>query len=187
MGSFFNNNYIKIQNFIIVVHPGAGHPSKIWPEEYWKNLISRLLNISQVKIIFIGAKNENQLLNEITQGIVNDNLIKLLGVDFSFLAAILFKSNLFIGSDSGPAHLAAAVGLPVVSIFSAANNPRRWQPFTKKLYLFYQDIFCKDCQKKNCFNKYCLRSIRSDDVFEAVWQIITTTGIFQNRGLTPKI
>jgi len=90
-------------------------------------------------------------------------------------AAVLEKAVLFVGHDSGPMHLAAAVGLPCVAIFSARNKPGEWYPFGNRHRILYHQTTCYGCNLVVCkkFDKMCIRSIRVEDVCEAlnvVWE-----------------
>ena len=81
-------------------------------------------------------------------------------------AAAIARARLFVGHDSGPMHLAAAVGTPVVAIFAARNIPRQWFPYGKQHQVVYHRVECWGCGLETCIEqqKKCLMSIRVDEV-----------------------
>lgn len=167
---FLRQNNVTPQDFLIIAHPGSGYESKIWPSEHWTELIEMLLGRPKVKIIVIGVSSETSLIRKVSRN--KDSVIAVIDFNLQFLSAIISKANLLIGSDSGPAHLAAALDIPVVSIFSAENDPTRWEPFSDKLYLFYKDVPCQNCEKRNCPDKICLKLIKPAEIFNTVARII---------------
>ncbi len=118
------------------------------------------------------GKGEENLIKQITKGINDSNVIQVINPNLSDLAALIAWAKIFIGVNSGPGHLAAALNIPVVSIFSAANDPVRWRPFTKKLHLFYCSLPCKNCQKKSCKELTCLKLIKPHKVASVILEAL---------------
>lgn len=114
--------------FRIVLHPGAGLPEKRWPEARFKELAGKLAAVPGAELIVIGSEAEKKL----------DVLPQGASVDFRGRTElrdlpVLFDScHLYIGNDSGPAHVAAAQGMAIISIFSSVNRPEIWKPWTAK-------------------------------------------------------
>jgi ADP-heptose:LPS heptosyltransferase len=92
------------------------------------------------------------------------------------LAGLLQKCDLFISNDSGPVHIASAVGTPVVSIFGRAQkglSPLRWGPTGSKDKVLHKDVGCIQCLAHNCRQEFlCLRSITVEDVVAAAAAIL---------------
>jgi ADP-heptose:LPS heptosyltransferase len=115
-------------------------------------------------------------------------------------AAVLSRARLFCGHDSGPLHLAAAVGTPCVAVFSSRNLPGVWFPYGSQHEVIYHRIDCEGCQREVCpdRNKECIRSITVDEVLAALMRIIdrsrsalgreaAATGVDVNSGVrTPQ-
>ena len=89
-------------------------------------------------------------------------------------AAALKKSALFIGHDSGPMHLSAAVRTPCVAIFSARNKPGVWFPYGEKHRVLYHQTECYGCGLEVCNNedKKCIKSITVEEVLYAMHVIL---------------
>ena len=85
-------------------------------------------------------------------------------------AAAFARAKIFLGHDSGPMHLAAAVNTPVVAIFSGKNIPRVWWPFGAKHRVVYHRVECWGCNFEVCIEqrKKCITSIGMPEVLAAV-------------------
>jgi heptosyltransferase III len=91
---------------------------------------------------------------------------------------LLGSARLFVGHDSGPMHLAAAVGTRCVAVFSARNLPRVWFPFGTNHRVIYHDVPCKGCGLETCtkFKKQCITSVSVDEVFSTVVEALNNRG-----------
>ena len=170
--NFLFRKGVRKNDVLIIIHPGSRDSSRMWPVVYWHKLIKELLNSAPVKIILVVGKGEENLIKQITKGINDSNVIQVINPNLSDLAALIAWAKIFIGVNSGPGHLAAALNIPVVSIFSAANDPVRWRPFTKKLHLFYCSLPCKNCQKKSCKELTCLKLIKPHKVASVILEAL---------------
>lgn len=147
----------------IIFHLGAGQPAKQWPLASWDQLLAQLTSFN---LVVVGTKKDADLLAKLkTQGIIN-----FLGTDLRQTFALIKIADLFIGHDTGPAHMAASVETPVVSIFSYANYPEVWAPARSQVLTF--EVNCKYCQSKECEHITCLKKISVDEVFQAVKNLI---------------
>jgi heptosyltransferase III len=113
----------------VVLHPFSSNPGKKLPPEFWQVLVKRLKKSGNTNVVLIGTdveKEESRILAEQlkTADICGKLKIRELA---SFLK---YNCRLFIGLDSGPMHLAAALNLPTAGLFTI-SNPTRWKPFTK--------------------------------------------------------
>lgn len=115
----------------ILVHPGAGLESKRWPAPCFRQLLERLAG-SGLSLILIGTQEEKNLsvIPDKTGGTILDLRGK---TTLSDLALIMEQCFAFLGHDSGPAHLAAAQGVPVFCLFSPENDPELWHPDAREL------------------------------------------------------
>ncbi len=86
------------------------------------------------------------------------------------LAAVLEQSDLFVGADSGPAHLAAAVGTPAVVLFSGTNDPKQWRPWGTGVTVVRREVRCSPCHRERCPLKDhpCMRGLEVEEVAQAV-------------------
>ncbi|MCK9187958.1 glycosyltransferase family 9 protein [Acidithiobacillus sp.] len=146
-----------------------------WGDENWKALLAFLSRrLPNWTLLTLGANDERIRSAELMtywRG-PSINLCGQLSVRES--ATVLQKSRFFIGHDSGPMHLAAAVGTPCVAIFSSRNLPGIWFPFGKQHRVLYQPMPCQGCNLEVCekYDKACIKSIRVRDVMDAVAGIL---------------
>jgi heptosyltransferase-2 len=120
---------------LIAVHPGASDPSKRWPEHLFEELMGQLFDRYKGTIILVGTEDTSGAAKGIVSS-VRGPVLDLTGkTNVSQLAGLLKRCDLLISNDSGPVHLAAGVGTPVVSIFTRNQpgiNPSRWRPLGRK-------------------------------------------------------
>lgn len=119
------------QDFI-VVSPGGGWKAKCWAPENYAELIRRLAIELPCKVLLTGSREEEDLIRGILQGAESRHASYLPATIIQFIALVR-RARLFVGGDSGPLHLAAAVGTPIVAIYGAQdllNTPERNGPFS---------------------------------------------------------
>jgi heptosyltransferase-3 len=156
---------------ILAMSIGTKVDSNDWGEANWVDLLHRLgTRLPEWGLVAIGAKIErdrSEALLSHWKG-ARLNLCGLLSVRES--ATVLKSSTIYVGHDSGPMHLAAAVGTPCVGIFSARNLPGQWFPYGNKHTVFYERTDCMGCHLDYCteFKKKCILSISPAIVANAV-------------------
>ncbi|MCK4521242.1 MAG: glycosyltransferase family 9 protein [Nanoarchaeota archaeon] len=157
----------------IVINPFAGYPSKEWPLEKFAELIDNLIKKYKTKIIIIGGSNDIQKSESLLQKIQNkDKIINLTGkLKLMQTAALLSLSDLLIGVDSGPMHMASAVGCKTITLIGPTDY-RRWGPYgdKKEHIIIKRNVKCWPCGLlyKCDYDKKCMLSITVEDVLEKV-------------------
>ena len=112
---------IATEQPVVVLHPGAGWPLKSWPIEDWGQLACRIQQQWGVRPLITGGPTEHALVDSIVDQSA-DAAISVAGLlSLGGLAAIYARSSAVVGIDSGPLHLATAVGTPVVGIYGPAG------------------------------------------------------------------
>ncbi|HTK37882.1 MAG TPA: glycosyltransferase family 9 protein, partial [Pyrinomonadaceae bacterium] len=92
-------------------------------------------------------------------------------------AALLHKCTLYLGNDTGTMHLASAVGVPCVAIFSAADRAGQWEPFGNNNYVLRKRVECEGCGLDICcFQNMCLDLISADEVYAACVGVLEDGG-----------
>jgi len=161
----------KIASKFIVVSPGTKQQAKDWGEDNWQKLITLLNNYaSEFDIIFIGSKDEFERCEQL-RAVYKGRCLNLCGkISPRISYAVIRKSLLFIGHDSGPMHLAAAANVNVIAIFSSHNLPGVWYPWGNGHKVFYRYVDCMGCYLTECSTegKKCILSISPSEVFEGV-------------------
>ena len=155
----------------IVLHVGAGTPAKGWPAESWQELVGRLVVRLGARIVLVGGPRDRAVARRILGRRAWPDLADCTGrLDVVELAALLEQADLVVGADSGPAHLAAAVGAPVVVLFSGTNRPRQWQPCGEHVRVLQHRVDCSPCNRRKCpwSDHPCMRRLTPRRVAEAV-------------------
>lgn len=155
----------------IAIGPGTKVDSKDWSEDNWSRLLVQIAqSFPSLGLVVVGSQDErgrSQMLIAKWKGASVD----VCGaISPRVSAAIIKASSLFIGHDSGPMHLAGAVGTPCVAIFSARSLPGQWHPKGINHTILYHKTFCYGCQLDVCesYGKRCMLGIEVDEVLNAV-------------------
>lgn len=161
----------------IVVHVGAGTMAKRWPAEHWRELIGWLVVRFPAQVVLVGSKTDRIIARHILGPRPRDGVADWTGqLNLVELAAVVEQADLFVGSDSGPAHLAAAVGTPVVALFSGTNEPHQWQPAGRHVQVVRQQVSCSPCHREQCplDGHPCMTALRPERVAEVVEHMMVT-------------
>jgi len=172
----FSQEGIKATDKLLAIHPGASCPSKIWPSERFGEAADRLAKKYGFKILLIAGPKDIRLAQNVVKN-MHHPVINLAGkISLSQLAGALKRCQLFISNDSGPVHIASAVGIPVISIFGRNQkglSPTRWGPVGKKDKVLHKEVGCIECLAHNCTKEFaCLKAIAVDDVVVAADEIL---------------
>lgn len=164
---------------ILAVSVGTKVQSKDWGRENWRALLGRLATTyPDHSLVLCGASEESETSEYTADGWRQNsktpiiNLCGLLTPRES--AAVLAHARIFVGHDSGPMHLAAAVQTPCVAIFAARNKPRVWFPHGKQHRIVYHQTDCWGCGLETCIveRKKCLTSITVEEVLTEVRAVL---------------
>ena len=153
------------------MHVGAGTPAKQWPVEHWRELVGRLVVRLNAQVVLVGGSEDGEIARAILGPRPCPGVVDWTGrLSLEALAAALEEADLFVGADSGPAHLAAAVGTPAVVLFSGTNSPRQWQPSGENVRVLRYPVECSPCHRRRCPRRDhpCMRGLAPWQVAEAV-------------------
>ncbi|MBI5755965.1 MAG: lipopolysaccharide heptosyltransferase II [Nitrospirae bacterium] len=173
-----SKNNIPPDFLIIGINPGAAYGSaKRWYPERFARLSNILSNKYNAKIIVFGGKQEQ----DISEQIVSASQVSILNMagktSVRELMAMIKHCRLFITNDSGPMHIAAALGVPVVAIFGS-TDPSKTSPLGEQHIVIKKDIACSPCFLRKCYKDLlCMDLISVDDVMEGVERV--SKGIFR--------
>ncbi len=163
----------------LAVGVGTKVQAKDWGRDNWRALLQRLAPMVPGRgLLLLGAPEEAEASAfaaagwEAAGGGAVVNLCGRLSPRES--AAALEQACLFLGHDSGPMHLAASVGTPVVAVFAARNIPRQWFPVGVGNEVVYHRVECWGCGLETCVEqqKKCLTSISVDEVLAAAVRVL---------------
>jgi ADP-heptose:LPS heptosyltransferase len=164
-------NELDITKPILAVSTGTKNQTNDWEELNWLNLFERLSDVlSHWQLVLLGGPDEAERAEKCL-AFWQSKGVNLCGKTSPRVSgAVLKHTQLFIGHDSGPMHLAAGVGVPCVAIFSARNLPGKWFPRGSNNTILYHKTDCAGCELNVCIvqKKKCILSITVAEVYNAV-------------------
>lgn len=170
---YLSEHDLQVGDRLIVLHAGAGSPIKLWDPQRWATVADRLAGQASARIILTGGEAEIPLARAIAGHMTAPPIVMAGDTRIGTLAALLERSALALGPDSGPLHLAAAVGTPTVALFGPADPDefRPWGPSARHLVLT-SEIGCRPCRildwpGDSLDNHPCVREITVERVVEA--------------------
>ncbi|MDP3803953.1 MAG: lipopolysaccharide heptosyltransferase II [Candidatus Omnitrophota bacterium] len=172
----FNENGIRDSDFCIAINPGASCASKRWPVMNFARTADSLAKTYNAKIIIIASVQDKIFADE-AASVMSKPCVNLAGkTGIGDVVSVLGRVKLFISNDSGPVHIACAVGTPVISIFGRSDrglSPERWGPSGACDIALHKYVGCDVCLAHNCRRGFkCLEAITVEDVLAAADKIL---------------
>jgi ADP-heptose:LPS heptosyltransferase len=164
----------------IVVHPGASAPARAWPALHHAAAVE-LLEGAGHRVVVTGGPNETKL----TATVAGPSALDLGGrTDLRTLAGVLAGARVLVTGNTGPAHLAAALGTPVACLFSPVVPAIRWAPYGVPLEILGdQNAPCKLSRATECPvpGHPCLSSVAPEQLVDAVERLISGVASLSTR------
>jgi ADP-heptose:LPS heptosyltransferase len=158
---------------LLVLHVGAGTTAKRWPIEHWRELLGRAVVELDARVILVGGPGEMPIAEEITERRYWPNVMDWTGrLSVDQLAALAARASVYVGADSGPAHVAAAVGAKVVVLFSGTNDLPQWRPHGAHVVPLSHTVglVCTPCYRTKCplAGHPCMSGLTPTTVMKAI-------------------
>jgi heptosyltransferase-2 len=164
----YQRGYVKGKK-LIGINPGAAYGSaKCWPPERFRSLAQRILEKADAYVVFFGDATTAGLVKEISRGL-SEKVIDLAGVtSLRELACIIKDCDVLVTNDSGPMHIGAAFGVPLVALFGSTDDELTG-PYGQKENVIHKRVQCSPCFKRVCPIDFpCMKEIGVDEVLERV-------------------
>ena len=174
--NIFTENGLSENDIIIALNPAASCASKRWPEKKFAELGDKLADKYKVRIVIVSGAEDKVYADSVSR-LMRSPSLNLSGITtVSDLASVLKRAALFISNDSGPVHMACALGRPVIAIFGRSDrglSPKRWGPVGRSDVVLHKDVECHKCLAHNCKIGFkCLEAITVDDALAAASGIL---------------
>jgi ADP-heptose:LPS heptosyltransferase len=153
----------------VVVHPGASVPARAWAPERYAALVDALVAEGR-RAVVTGGPDEGELTARVA-GPPRPEVLDLGGqLDLTHLAEVISGADAIVVGNTGPAHLAAVVGTPVVLLFAPTVPVVRWRPWRVPHVLLYREVPCAGCRARVCpvEGHPCLNGVSVEEVVSAV-------------------
>lgn len=174
MRALLRQEGISEQTPLIACHVSANNgQSKRWPVPYWAKLIDRLLQERRAAVVLTGAPNDLPLIENVLRR-TQTRPITLAGkTSLTQLAALLARADLLITGDSGPMHIAAAVGTPLLALHGP-TDPALSGPISPQATILRSDIWCSPCYSArgpaDCrfYTTQCMKNLSPEQVLATI-------------------
>ncbi len=156
-----------------VVHPGSVMATKRWEAGRFAAVARQLASRNLTIVVTAGPGEESYAL-EVAQQI--EGTVILLGLSIPELGELIRGARIYLGNDSGPMHLAAAVGTPAVAVWGSSDS-RRWRPWGVEHRVVQNPFECNPCPGYRCLvanSPLCIESVTVDQVHAAVEEVLSS-------------
>ena len=168
---FMNQNSVSPGDRIVYANPASRWATKFWNTRAWVELSDRLMSQLGVNVIFGGGKSDRPYIDEIVASMKKKPMIAAGCLSPIGSAALIEASDLYVGVDSGPMHIASFVGTPVVALFGP-TDPAKVGPYGRKnIVIKIDELTCLGCRKSDCSNRICMEGISAGRVFDEISRI----------------
>ncbi|MDP2959798.1 MAG: HAD-IIIA family hydrolase, partial [candidate division Zixibacteria bacterium] len=181
------NNYllesgVKKDEVLIGIAPGAKWETKRWDKEKFSLVAKNLSQDLSAKILLVGDKNDQKLIENIEDNVGIDKVIQAVGLPLNRLVALVERCELFISNDSGPMHLASASGVPTIGIFGPTHPGLGFSPEGLEDKIFFAGVECSPCSlhgEKECVkeSRFCMSNIKPEEIIEEAKKMITASKV----------
>jgi heptosyltransferase-2 len=168
--------------FLVGLNPGAFFgPAKRWLLQRYALLADRLVGALHADVLIFGSPAERPLAEEIARAMKHTPVILAGGTSLRQLMALLAQCHLVVSNDSGPMHLAAALGLPVLAIFGSTDE-RATGPVGRRTRVIRHPVACSPCGLRECpIDLRCMKGVTVEEVFKSALQLVKELGITHER------
>jgi heptosyltransferase-2 len=170
VADFLIKHGVKENEFLVVLNPGGNWLPKRWPKEYWAILADRLITKSGARIIITGSLHDISLVLSIKERMKEKPIVASGVFNIKQLGALCNRADLFITADTGPLHIANAVGTKKILALFGPTAPEITGPYPlKNVTVLRKDIGCRiPCYVVHCKDNRCMKTITPEDVIEQI-------------------
>ncbi|HDQ04308.1 MAG TPA: lipopolysaccharide heptosyltransferase II [Deltaproteobacteria bacterium] len=157
----------RIEGPFVAINPIAKWKSKLWDKKKFALLADHCIREFKLTVVFTGGREDDAEIQSIMEQ-MQEKAVNLCGkTNLRELGYLYSLSRVMVTTDTGPMHIAAAVGTPVVALFGP-TAPWRTGPFGDGHVVLRKRISCSPCFKKKCTNPQCMQQIEVEEVLQAV-------------------
>jgi lipopolysaccharide heptosyltransferase II len=168
VGKFLEQSGVRTAQQIIYANPSARWATKFWTAPAWAEFADLVAEQTSAAIIFAGSPEDRPYIEQILSLTKGTPVVAAGSLSLSEAVALLSLSDVYVGVDSGPMHIAAFTGTPVVALFGP-TEPEKVGPYgSGHLVVRREDLTCLGCRKRSCDSRVCLESLSAALVFDAL-------------------
>lgn len=176
INNFLNNKSVDKDKFLVGINPGGNWLPKRWPSHYWARLIDLMIKNLGFKVIITGSTSDIVLVKDIENSMTEKPIVACAELNIKQLGALCKRLDLFITADTGPLHIANAVGTKKIIALFGPTSLLITGPFPlNNVDILQKNIGCKiPCYVVNCKDNRCMKVITPEDVLDEVRKITTS-------------
>lgn len=177
---FLERNGLTHGPGFIVLAPLATWETRCWPADRYVALGDALTRRHDVRLVFIGSAKERPALEEIAARMDAPPVVMAGELSFRQAAALLDRAALLVSGDTGPMHVASALGTPQVALFGP-TSPDWYGPRSDRALVMAHPVHCGPCDRKICRNTddpyLCMRLLGVEEVFQGACRLLGTESV----------
>lgn len=167
---FLRKQSVGENDFVVVLNPGGNWLPKRWPKEYWAILADKLISEYGASVVITGGSSDISLVTDI-KSLMREKPVVACGVfNLKQLAALCKRSDLFVSADTGPLHIANAVGAKKIIAIFGPTSPAVTGPYPLvNTVILQKDVGCKvPCYITRCQDNRCMKAVTPADILKQV-------------------
>lgn len=173
---FLAEHEVRVDRRIVYANPAARWAAKYWTVKAWAELADLLIARGDAMVIFAGSPADEPYINSIVAAMTERPIVAAGKLSLADAVALIEIADVYVGVDSGPMHIAALAGTPVVALFGP-TEPAKVGPYGSGHRVIQRtDLDCLGCRLRMCSDRKCLEGITAREVFEATTEVIGAAG-----------
>jgi len=160
-------------DFLVGIHPWGSWEAKRWPLVQFAELATRMVRSFNARVIVLWGPGEKKYAEEVCS-LSEETLTLAPSTTLKELGALLARCGLVVANDSGPMHIAAAVGAPTVGLFGPTNPDLQGPYGPNGLAVYRKDLFCIGCNRLLCLDGACMKELTVDQVESEITGFLST-------------
>ncbi|MCX5701865.1 MAG: lipopolysaccharide heptosyltransferase II [Candidatus Omnitrophica bacterium] len=172
--NYLNRNSVNKNVFLVAINPGSNWSPKRWPTYYWAELADKLISAFNAKVIITGSVDDIVLAKAIRDSMKEKPMLVCGIFNLKQLAALCKRLGLFITADTGPLHIANAVGTKKIIALFGPTSANLTGPYPgKNAVVLFKDVGCRiPCYKVFCKDNRCMKAITPEDIINEVRKLV---------------
>jgi heptosyltransferase I len=156
---------------LIAITPGAAWETKRWSIEGYAEVADRLMTKHGAEVVIVGGPADEAAGEAICARMSGPGISAAGKTSLKTLAAIFERSALYVGGDTGPMHIAAAMATPVLAIFGP-TDPAKTGPVGAPYRIIRHEVPCGPCRLRTCDHHTCMRRVTPEEIVEAASDLL---------------
>lgn len=180
--NFFTENGLLKDEILVGIAPGARWEMKRWDLDKFFSVTKSLSQDLPAKILLVGDKDDLKPIEGIENYVGKERTIQAVDLPLDRLIPLVERCDLFISNDSGPMHLASAMGVPTIGIFGPTSPGLGFSPSGLEDKVFWAGVECSPCSlhgEKDCVkeSRYCMYKIKPEKIIEEAKRILSANKV----------